>query len=224
MARARRVRWPQERKTMETDRHYFLEGLFIIVLTVAAALAFVWLSASGHRDDLVYRIRFAESVSGLAVGDPVKFRGVDVGSVKSIALDAADSRLVQVDVSLRKETPVKTDTRAVLKLKGITGVVFVELNGGAPNAKTLVAATPEGQIPEIPSDKSPLAAVMDQLPRILEKFSGLEDQVKKVATDVGGLTGTLKEDPSQLIFGRKDKKPAAAATAVPAPALREHGN
>jgi ABC-type transporter Mla subunit MlaD len=120
---------------------------------------------------------------------------------------------------------VKTDTRAVLKLKGITGVVFVELNGGAPNAKTLVAATPEGQVPEIPSEKSPLSAVLDQLPRILEKFSGLEDQVKKVATDVGGLTGTLKEDPSQLIFGKKDKSKAAPQTAPSVdPKTRDHGN
>jgi len=29
---------------METDRHYFFEGLFIIVLSVGVALAFVWLS------------------------------------------------------------------------------------------------------------------------------------------------------------------------------------
>jgi phospholipid/cholesterol/gamma-HCH transport system substrate-binding protein len=210
---------------METDRHYFIEGLFIIVLSIGATLAFVWLSATGHSDDVVYRIRFADSVSGLAVGDPVKFRGVDVGTVKVIALDSTDPRLVQVDVSLRKETPVKTDTRAVLKLKGITGVVFVELNGGAPNAKTLVAVTPAGQIPEIASEKSALAAVLDQLPRILEKFSGIEDQVKKVATDVGGLTGTLKEDPSQLIFGKKDKSKAATPQAPSIdPKTRDHGN
>ena len=62
---------------METDKHYFIEGLFIIGLTAAAALFFVWLSTTGHRDDVLYRIHFNESVSGLALGDPVKFRGVD---------------------------------------------------------------------------------------------------------------------------------------------------
>src|SRR5882724_9241806 len=138
---------------METDRHYFFEGLFIIVLSVGAALAFVWLSGSEHRDDVLYRIHFAESVSGLSVGDPVKFRGVDVGTVKAMALDTADPRKVQVDVGLRKEAPVRTDTKASLKLKGITGVVFIELNGGAPNAQSLVAVTPDGQIPEMASEK-----------------------------------------------------------------------
>ena len=70
---------------METDRHYFFEGLFIIGLAVAAVLFFIWLTSAGHRDDVLYRIHFAESVSGLALGDPVKYRGVDVGMVKEYA-------------------------------------------------------------------------------------------------------------------------------------------
>src|SRR6266700_2811936 len=137
---------------METDRHYFFEGLFIIVLSVGAALAFVWLSGSHHRDDVLYRIHFSESVSGLSLGDPVKFRGVDIGTVKAMSLDLADPRRVEVDVALRKDAPVKSDTKASLKLKGITGVVFIELDGGSTGAKTLadVGAT-TSEIKENPS-------------------------------------------------------------------------
>jgi len=69
---------------METDRHYFLEGLFVIVLAAGLALFFVWLAKSGRSDDVIYRIHFDESVSGLTTGDPVKFRGVEVGRVKSM--------------------------------------------------------------------------------------------------------------------------------------------
>jgi len=190
---------------METDKHYFVEGLFIIGIAVAAAFFSVWLVSSGHRDDVIYRIHFAESVSGMALGDPVKFHGVDIGTVKTMALDPADPRKVQVDVRLRKEAPVKTDTKASLKLKGITGVVYIELNGGAPNAQTLVAATPEGQIPEIASEKSSLTTVMDQLPKVIEKFSAIEEQTKKVVTDVGEVTGRVKESPIMKIFPAKEK-------------------
>src|SRR6202171_1859212 len=158
---------------METDRYYFIEGLFVIGLSIAVAFFFVWLQSSGQRDDVLYRIHFNESVSGLTVGDPVNFHGVDIGTVKALALDAADPRKVQVDVKLRKEAPVKTDTRASLKLKGITGVVFIELNGGAPNAQSLVAVTPEGQIPEIVWERSSLTSVLDSLPKIIEKFCAL---------------------------------------------------
>ena len=189
---------------METDKHYFIVGLFIIGLSGVAALFSVWLTGAGHRDDVLYRIHFAESVSGLALGDPVKFRGVDVGTVKALSIDAVDPHRVQVDVKLRKETPVKTDTRASLNLKGITGVVFVELNGGSQNAKSLLDVTPDDQIPEIPAEKTGLKAMLEELPKVVDKFSALEDQVKTVVTDIGGLTSSIKKNPSLLMNPPKE--------------------
>ena len=189
---------------MENDKRYFIEGLFIIVLSIGAAFAFVWLSGTEQRDDVLYRIRFAESVSGMAVGDPVKFRGVDVGSVKSLAIDPDDARLVQVYVSLRNQTPVKTDTRAVLKLKGVTGTVLIELNGGSPKAELLVAATEAGKVPEIPFEKSSINTVLDQLPKVVEKFLVIEDQAKKALNDVTVFTSKVKDNPSLLLRRPKD--------------------
>jgi phospholipid/cholesterol/gamma-HCH transport system substrate-binding protein len=191
---------------MEADKHYFFEGLFIIGFGIAAAIFAVWLGSTGRHDDVVYRIHFPDSVSGLTAGDSVKFRGIDVGTVKSMIVDPDNSRLVLVEVRLRKETPIKTDTRAILALKGITGVVYIELNGGDAGAKTLLAATPEGKVPEIPSEKSGLKAMLDELPKLVgkfsvlaEKFSGIEDQVKKVVTGVGALTDKVKDNPSLLL-------------------------
>jgi len=193
---------------METDKHYFFEGLFIIVFSVAAAVFAVWLGSPGRSDDVLYRIHFPDSVSGLTVGDPVKYRGVDVGTVKTMIIDPDNPRLVRVDVRLRKETPIKTDTRASLALKGITGVVFIELNGGDPAAQTLLAATPPNKIPEIPSEKTGLKAMLDELPKLVTKFGAIEDQVKKVVTGVGALTDKVKDNPSLLL--RRPKESAAA--------------
>ena len=189
---------------MENDKRYFIEGLFIIVLSIGAAFAFVWLSGTEQRDDVLYRIRFAESVSGMAVGDPVKFRGVDVGSVKSLAIDPDDARLVLVYIGLRNQTPVKTDTHAVLKLKGVTGTVLIELNGGNPNAELLVASTEAGKVPEIPYEKSSINTVLDQLPKVVEKFLVIEDQAKKALNDVTVFTSKVKDNPSLLLRRPKD--------------------
>ena len=205
---------------MESDKHYLLEGIFVIVLAVAAAFTFVWLSKTGHRDDQLYRIVFNESVSGLKPGEPVKYHGVDVGSVKAMTLDPQDPRRVVVDVTLNKLTPVKTDTRAQLKLKGITGLVYIELSGGNPEAKTLADATPSGQVPEIPSEKSQLASVLDQLPKMFEQFSAIGTKTQSVLKDVGTVaknakvasenvkatTEEIKEDPSRLIWKKKKKE------------------
>lgn len=207
---------------MEADKHYFLVGLFVIGFSVAAAFFSIWLVGAGHRDDVLYRIRFADSVSGLAVGDAVKYRGVDVGTVKAMGLDAADPRLVLVDVRLRKETPVKTDTKASLRLKGITGALSIELSGGSPEAPSLLSVTSENQIPEIPEEKSSLLGTLDQLPQTIKNFSEIEDQLKKLVSNknIAALSGTidelrsaahnaselfasLKANPSQLLFPRK---------------------
>ena len=188
---------------METDKHYFIEGLFIIGLSVVTALFAVWLAGKGHRDDVLYRIHFTDSVSGLALGDPVKHRGVDVGMVEAITIDPADPRRVQVDVKLRKNTPVKTDTTASLAWKGITGVVFIDLTGGSPDARSLLAVTPKDHIPEIAAERNGLQAMLDQLPKLVEKFSAIEDQTKKVLADVSALTTKLKENPSLLLSAPK---------------------
>ena len=190
---------------METDKHYFIEGLFVIAFTIAAAFFFVWLSATGQRDDVAYRILFAESVSGLSLGDPVKYHGVEIGTVKTMALDITDPRRVQVDVALRKDAPIKTDTRATLKLKGITGVVFIELSGGNPEAKSLIASSAPGKIPEIPSEKSSVNAFLDKLPKAIDKFLAIEDQTKKVLNDVSTLTTKVKENPSLLLRRPREK-------------------
>jgi len=189
---------------MEPDKHYFIEGLFVIVLSVAAAFFAVWLSRTGNDDDVLYRIHFDESVSGLALGEPVKFVGVDVGTVKSMSIDTVDTHWVQVDVKLRKDAPVKTDTKATLKTRGITGVSFIELSGGSADAQMLVAATPAGEVPEIPAEKSALTTVLEQLPKVIAKFSAIEDKAKKVVSDAGAVTAEVKENPSLLLRGRKD--------------------
>ena len=189
---------------MESDKRYFIEGLFVIGFSIALAFFFVWLTRSGNKDDVLYRIYFAESVSGLSMDDPVKFLGVDVGMVKSMTIDPEDPSRVKIDVMLHKGAPVKTDTKASLQFKGITGAYFIELNGGSADAKFLVAETPAGEVPEIPAKKSTISTLMEQLPRVLEKFSALEDQTKKVISDIGAVTAKVKENPSLLL--RRPKK------------------
>ena len=204
---------------MESDKHYLLEGIFVIVLALAAGFAFVWLSKTGHRDDVLYRVAFNESVSGLKPGEPVKYHGVDVGVVKAMSLDPQDARRVLVDVTLNKGTPVKADTRARLKLKGITGLVYIELTGGSPDAQ-LLAANTAGEVPLIPSDKSELTNLLDQLPKILEQFASIGAKTQNVLKDVGVVarnakdasanvketTEEIKEDPSRLIWKKKKEK------------------
>jgi len=210
---------------METDKHYLRVGSFVVLTVLVAAIFTIWLVGAydGNKYTL-YRIRFAESVSGLDVGGPVKFRGVQVGKVQTIAIDPTDMRMIRVDVSLLKNTPIKTDTSASLKLQGITGGVYVELSGSSPEAANLASNT-EGSPPEIPAEPSTLNTLMDMLPEILKKVSHIADQTDKMFSDknvaaindiIGNVqkashnakdaTREIKENPTKLIFAPKEKE------------------
>lgn len=168
---------------METDKHYFRVGLYIIVLSVAAALFAMWIMASGIDDSQEYRVYFEESVSGLSVGSPVKYRGVTVGKVKSISIDKKNPSLIKVNVEISGSTPVKTDTIASLKLQGITGTIYIELSGSTVAAQSLLDANPYTKIPVIPSETSSITTIMSQLPQIMEKLTRFTDQLAKITTD-----------------------------------------
>lgn len=167
---------------METDKHYFRVGLYLVGLSLALAFFSVWLVSSGSEDDVPYRVYFAESVSGLSVGSAVKYRGVNVGKVESITINKKDPRLIRVDLSISEATPVKTDTVATMKLQGITGTVFIELTGGEPSAQNLEEVS-KTKIPIIPSQVSSINAIMNQLPLIMDKLASFADQMNKITSD-----------------------------------------
>jgi len=50
--------------------------------------------------------------------------------------------------------------------------------------------------------------MLEDLPKVVEKFSAIEDQVKKVVTGVGALTDKVKADPS-LLLRRPEKEDKA---------------
>ena len=51
--------------------------------------------------------------------------------------------------------------------------------------------------------------MLDELPKLVAKFSALEDQVKKVVTNAGALTEKVKANPSLLLRGpEKESKDA----------------
>lgn len=127
---------------METKVNYAVVGLFVLLLSAALIGGILWLSA-GQQYRATYDVYVAymsESVSGLNLNAPVKYRGVDVGRVRDIGLDAANPERVRLELDIERGTPVKTDTVAVLKVQGLTGIAYVELTGGSRDAPALKAA------------------------------------------------------------------------------------
>jgi phospholipid/cholesterol/gamma-HCH transport system substrate-binding protein len=168
---------------METDKNYFRVGAFVLVILFAGLGFTLWLTSAGKGETVDYRIRFAESVGGLKIGNTVKFRGVDVGEVRKMEIDPDDIRMIRVGIRVLKTTPVKTDTLASLKLQDISGDLYVELTGSDKDAPDL-AAKGDG-LPEIRSEKSALATLMNRLPQILDKSNELLEKANHIASQIG---------------------------------------
>ena len=74
----------------------FFVGLFMAGGISIAVVAIIWLGMSRiFEKGNHYAVYFDESVQGLSVDSPVKYRGVAIGRVEQIKV-APDSRLIEV--------------------------------------------------------------------------------------------------------------------------------
>ena len=189
---------------MEAKVNYTIVGAFVLVLGLALIAGVLWLSSGGayRRVYDTYLAYMNESVSGLSLDAPVRYRGVEVGRVRRIALAPQDIERVQLTLEIERGTPVKVDTVAVLRVQGLTGIGFIELSGGRRESATLRAQRGE-PYPVIKTGPSlmvrldtTLSALLANLSRTSESLNASMDDdnrlaFKRALADLEKLTRTM---------------------------------
>lgn len=184
---------------MAVGTNHWKLGLFVIVGVGLALAALVVLGAHSWNDKTVsYASFFDESVQGLEVGSPVKFRGVTIGRVSAIDV-ALDHRHVQVMSELLVEqlgrldlrldhggarSPAEVGLRMQLAQTGITGVKFMLLDyfDGKQYPPTIL----------------PFKAPANTIPSTPSTMKNLEDSVVRTANQFPGIAGALLSTVTQL--------------------------
>lgn len=120
---------------MENRAHALAAGLFTLLLGLAVVAVAAWFGGDTVQTTN-YLMVSKHPVSGLNVQAPVRFRGVTVGKVVSIGFDPLEPRMIQVEISVRSDTPLTQGTFAKLGSQGVTGLSYVILddNGKKPGA------------------------------------------------------------------------------------------
>lgn len=164
--------------------NYAAVGAFVLVLGAVLIAAVLWLASGGAFQKKYdrYLAIVDESVAGLNLNAPVKFNGVAVGKVREIRLDPNNPERVILLFAIEHGTPIKEDTVAVLKTQGLTGIAYVELSGGAPNAPPLQAS--EGnEYPVIRTKASLSARLENMLTSVLAKLDSTSNNINSVLND-----------------------------------------
>lgn len=193
------------------DRNFSV-GLFVTV-AITAFLAFViWLTGrSGAEEMSRYSLKFSRDVSGLAVGGPVKYMGMNVGSVIRMDLETGNGVRVRVDVEVLASTPVNQGTYASLALQGITGVAVVNLASEAGEHAPLPEAA-HGHYPEIPVRDVGFAAVLSSAPEIMAKLDHLLTQAGELLGEANrGTVASALENVESLTGALAGNREALAA-------------
>lgn len=123
---------------MNNKVNYTLIG-FITLIGFALVMSFgYWLlKPTAQADTKRYHIYFNESILGLNVDAPVKYKGITVGKVSALQIDPNNSEQVEVTIDIITSTPVKTTTLARLTAQGITGLSYINLSMGENDSPLL---------------------------------------------------------------------------------------
>jgi ABC-type transporter Mla subunit MlaD len=174
----------------------FLRVGALIVLGIGLLLGIVWFLGGqrfGHGQ--LFESYFHESVQGLEVGAPVKYRGVTVGRITAVGLVSAEYGHTPADlrnpayrqvfvrylVDVAKigpmpklSTAIRLGLRARIVSQVLTGVGFIELDFSNPALYPSVAPPWQPEAEYIPSIPSTFTQVQDAAQALLAKLDKID--------------------------------------------------
>ncbi len=207
---------------MPAQRALYLRVGLLMVAGVALAIGFLLFLAGnrfGNRP-VVYETYLRESVQGLDVGAPVKYRGVSLGRVTEIGLVSANYRapqgepfagafqmvLIRFDVNLTSvgegapdlAEAVRLGFRVRLASQGLTGLAYLELDFLA--AARFPAEHPPWtpRYPVIPAAPSTVAQVQNAAQMLLQRLEQVD--LAGLIDNLSGLLSDLRKETNEGDF------------------------
>ena len=208
---------------MKQQTHYHRIGLFALISIAILVLFLILLGAKDwFNHGIVAETYFNESVQGLEVGSPVKFRGVTIGQVEDIDVvndvyghgglhaDSKMMRYIYVKFSIKPNTHtsasrlegtaalhnyVKQGLRVRLVTADLVGNVFLEMNFVNPEKNPILSIDWKPNDPYIPSARSALSRFTNNIDKIFSELGSIEYQ--KMMKDIDHMvnsTTTLIDD------------------------------
>ncbi|WP_440959318.1 MlaD family protein [Oceanicaulis sp. LC35] len=178
---------------METKAHHAIVGFFVVFLTVSGVMLTLWLSgASLDKEFREYDVVFDGAVRGLRPASEVRFNGIQVGEVTELGLNPDNPGQVIARIRVNVETPVKSDSEAQLEPQGLTGLSYIQISAGSPNAERL-ESRPGDRAPRIYATQAQIDQLVEGGESLLESAQLSFVRVSRLLSDenLESLTNTL---------------------------------
>jgi phospholipid/cholesterol/gamma-HCH transport system substrate-binding protein len=194
---------------METKAHYALVGFFALALAAAGALFAVWLGQiQFDREFAVYDVVFEGPVRGLTDSSEVRFNGIKVGEVTRLGLDRDDPTRVIAKIRVDADTPLREDSIAQLEPQGLTGLSYIQVSAGTPEAARLDGqASPPARIQSKPAQLDILFGggedVVQDTQEALQRFNALLSEknlaeISRAIENIRFISETMRENAGMI--------------------------
>jgi len=196
---------------MTQKANFFKLGLFVIIaFGLGATFLIIFGSGQFFKKELLAETYFNESVQGLSIGSEVKYKGIKIGTVKSITSAArvyrtkSDYVLVIFTLDenafvgqtgktakIRFEQALKDGLTIRLAFKGLTGVAYLETDYKLQNTANILIIAWKPENIYIPSQRSNIKQMGDALNQIIDNLAAIN--LKGITKDIESLLKSLDQ-------------------------------
>jgi phospholipid/cholesterol/gamma-HCH transport system substrate-binding protein len=171
----------------QSPRFMIRLGLFITAGFVLFVLAIFLIGRQKHLFDPVIEIRSDfKNVSGLQVGNNIRFSGINVGTVDNINI--INDTTIQVDMIVKKSVQqfIKTDSKATIGSEGIIGSRILVITQGSSEARSVKNGSFLRSLEPIETD-----AIISSLSVTAENLQVISGQMAEIMFKINNGNGTL---------------------------------
>ena len=114
---------------MERRVNYLVIGGLFFAILVGLVVFIMWFGKIGVDEGKyrIYKIFTNYDISGIAPKTPIKYKGITIGSVKSIGFDKERLGIVQITLSIQKAIPIAKGSSVLIDSQGLAGLNYLSL-------------------------------------------------------------------------------------------------
>jgi phospholipid/cholesterol/gamma-HCH transport system substrate-binding protein len=170
-----------------TDKFKIRLGLFVAGGLVLFVLAVFIIGKQKNLFNPVYNLSTTfYNVSGLQIGNNIRFSGINVGTVGNISI--INDSTVRVDMAIKKEVKqfIKTDSEVAIGSEGLIGDRLIIITQGSADAELAVEGQQLNSKEPVETD-----AIMASLQVTAGNVEVITQQLAEVMIKINGGNGTL---------------------------------